>query len=285
MISLNCNNTAVGPENAAPFGPRLPTRRGLDSLQRGSGAHGRNGRDPAVDREVCPDDVRRIVRREVNCQLRDFQRIGDPLAWIVGAEDVLNRIALLFAWEATEHRRVRRAWAQGIHANPAAHEFGAEDSGEMDDRGLAGRDGRSCRPPLASANGRIDDYRRALLEQRQGFLNREVSPFEIDGYHLVEALLCHLFEQQELAVTCIDEDAVQVPELPLDRGEHRVEVGEIADVRANGETSGSKRLLSRLQRPLIQAADGDTRALSIEFLSRGQPDPAVAAGDKDILVR
>src|SRR5437016_973294 len=71
MIPLNCNNTAVGPENAAPLGVRLTTRRGLDSLRRGSGAHGRNGRDPAVDQEVCPDDVRRIVRREVNCQLRD----------------------------------------------------------------------------------------------------------------------------------------------------------------------------------------------------------------------
>src|SRR6516165_2617591 len=155
----------------------------------------------------------------------------------------------------------------------------------MADRGLAGRDGRGCGPPLARANGRSDDYRRALPEQRQGLLNREVNPFEIDGYHLVEALLCYVFEQQELAVTCIYEDAVQVPELPLDRGEHRVEVGEIADVRANGETSGSKRLLSRLQRPLIQAADGNARALSVEFLRCGQPDPAVAAGDKDILVR
>src|SRR5499433_857033 len=155
----------------------------------------------------------------------------------------------------------------------------------MDDRGLAGRDGRGCRPPLARTNGRIDDDRRAVPEQRQGFLNREVSPFKIDGYHLVEALLCHLFEQQELAVTCIYEDAVQVPELPLDRGEHRVEVGEIADVRANDKTSGSKRLLSRLQRPLIQAADGDARALSVEFPRCGQPDPAIAAGDKDILVR
>jgi hypothetical protein len=116
-------------------------------------------------------------------------------------------------------------------------------------------------------------------------LNREVNPFEIDGDHLVEALLGHLFEQPEIAVTCIDEDAVQVSELPFDRGEHRVEVGELADVRANGETSGSKRLLRRLQRPLIQAADGDARALSVEFLRCGQPDPAVAAGDKDILVR
>src|SRR6476469_6912928 len=80
-------------------------------LQRDSGAHGRNGCNPAVDQEVCPDDIRRIVRREVNCQLRDFQRIGHPLAWIVGSEDVLNRFALLFAWDATEHRRVRRAWA------------------------------------------------------------------------------------------------------------------------------------------------------------------------------
>ena len=86
-------------------------RNGLDSLQRVSSAHGRNGRDPAVDQEVCPDDVRRIVRREVNCQLCDLQRIGHPLAWIVSSEDVLNRLALLFAWEATEHLRVRRAWA------------------------------------------------------------------------------------------------------------------------------------------------------------------------------
>src|SRR5260370_12704074 len=119
----------------------------------------------------------------------------------------------------------------------------------------------------------------------QGFLNREVSPFEIDGYHLVEVLLCHLFEQPEIAVPCIYEDAVQVPELPLDRGEHRVEVGEVADVHANGEASGSKRLLSPLQRPLTQAADGDARALSAAFLHRSQPDPAVAAGDKNILVR
>src|SRR5262249_62384037 len=135
-------------------------------------------------------------------------RLGQPLAWIVGSEDGLYRLPLLFAWDATEHRRVRRAWAYGIHANPAAHEFGAEYSSEMDDRGLAGRDCRGCRPPFARANGRIDDYRRALPEQQQGFLNREVSPFEIDCDHLVEALLCHVFEQQELAVTCIDEDAV-----------------------------------------------------------------------------
>src|SRR6266478_3799987 len=113
MISLNC--TAVWPENAAPFGLRLTTRRGLDSLQRSSSAHGRNGRDPAVDQEVCPDDVRRIVRREINRQLRDFRRIGHPLAGIVGCKDALDGVALLFACEATEHRRVRRTWAYGIH--------------------------------------------------------------------------------------------------------------------------------------------------------------------------
>src|SRR5215831_14390617 len=108
MISLNC--TVVWPANAAPFGLRLTTRRGLDSLQRGLGAHGRNGRGPTVDQEVCPDDVRRIVRREVNCQLRDFHRIGQPLARIVCTQQPLDRIALLFAWKTTEHRRVSRAY-------------------------------------------------------------------------------------------------------------------------------------------------------------------------------
>src|SRR5262249_33973936 len=96
-----------------------------------SSAHGRNGRGPAVDQEVCPDDVRRIVRREVNCQLRDFHRIGQPLARIVCPQQPLDRITLLFAWEATEHRRVRRAWAYGVHANPAVHELGAEDPSEV----------------------------------------------------------------------------------------------------------------------------------------------------------
>src|SRR5438874_11205482 len=155
----------------------------------------------------------------------------------------------------------------------------------MADRGLAARDGRGGRPPFAGANGRSDYYRRAFPEERQRLLNCEVGAFEVGAYHPVEALLRHLFERQEFTVTCIDEDAVQVTELPLDRGEHRVEVREIADIRANGKTSGAKRLLSRLQRLLIQAADGDARALSVEFLRCGQPDPAVAAGDKNILVR
>src|SRR5713226_1714629 len=104
----------------AILGSNCCSRRTLKAstlCKRGSGAHGRNGRDPAVDQEVCPDDVRRIVRREVDRQLRDFQRIGDPLAWIVGSEDALDRLSLLFAWDATEHRRVCRAWTQGIHAN------------------------------------------------------------------------------------------------------------------------------------------------------------------------
>jgi hypothetical protein len=34
----------------------------------------------------------------------------------------------------------------------------------------------------------------------------------------------------------------------------------------------------------LQAADGDARALSVEFLRCGAADPAVAAGDEDILV-
>src|SRR6516162_673669 len=114
----------------------------------------------------------------------------------------------------------------------------------------------------------------SLASVRQRLLNCEVGPLEVGAYHPVEALLRHLFERQEFTVTCIDEDAVQVTELSLDRREHGVEVREIADIRANGKTSGAKRLLSRLQRLLIQAADGDARALVVEFLRCGQPDPA-----------
>src|SRR5215475_10215556 len=106
-LSLLGINTYWRPEDYS----RKGTGTASTLLQRGSGAHGGNCRDPAVDQEVCPDDIRRIVRREVNCQLRDFQRIGHPLAWIVGCKDALDGVDLLFACEAPEHRRVRRAWA------------------------------------------------------------------------------------------------------------------------------------------------------------------------------
>src|SRR5713226_9815849 len=79
-------------------------------IQRGSGTHPRNGRDPAVDQEVCPDHVRRIVRREVNCQLRDFQRIGHPLAWIVGSEDVMTARLVCTAHAASAVVFVAEAW-------------------------------------------------------------------------------------------------------------------------------------------------------------------------------
>src|SRR5258708_11674899 len=143
----------------------------------------------------------------------------------------------------------------------------------MDDGGHAGRDGRGRRPPLARANGRIDDDRRARPEQRQGVLNGEVSPFELGAYHHVEALLSRLFERQELAVTCIYEQAVQVPEFPLDRGEHRIEVGEFADFRANGEASGSPAPLSRRQPPPIQAAESRAPAPPSQSPPLSPPDP------------
>ena len=59
-------------EDKMTFGMDAPRVREV-TLVRDRRRRGRNGRDPAVDQEVCPDDVRRIVRREVNCQLRDFQ--------------------------------------------------------------------------------------------------------------------------------------------------------------------------------------------------------------------
>src|SRR5258705_10609658 len=73
---------------------RTDTRRldlpiGLESLQRGSDPNGGNGRDPAVDQEVCPDHVRRLVRNPAakikqwlafaRCPIRVAQGIGNVL--------------------------------------------------------------------------------------------------------------------------------------------------------------------------------------------------------------
>jgi len=96
---------------------------------------------PPSIRKSAPTTYGRIVRREVNCQLRDFQRIGHPLAWIVGSEDVLNRRALLFAWEATETSPCPSDLGLGYSRESRGPRVGAEDSSEMDDRGLCGRFG------------------------------------------------------------------------------------------------------------------------------------------------
>jgi len=152
--------------------PHMPTtsrnQRRVHPISRfsrlqGSGAHGRNGRDPAVDQESAPTTYANRPTK-VNPQLRDFQRIGQPLAWIVGSEDGLYRSPCSSPGTRPEHRRVRRAWAQGIHPNPAVHQFGAEDSSEMTTAACRSRNIEVVRPPLPRANGRIDDYRRALSE-------------------------------------------------------------------------------------------------------------------------
>jgi len=77
-----------------------------------------------------------------------------------------------------------------------------------------------------------------------------------------------------------------VPELPLDRGEHRVEVGEIADVRANGEDFRLPSVsLAACSRPLFKPQMA-TRAPSLSnSCAAASPIPLFAAGDKDILVR
>jgi hypothetical protein len=71
-------------------------------------------------------------------------------------------------------------------------------------------------------------------------LDRKVHTFEIGADHSVEALLRHLIKRQKFTVAGIYEEAFQMTEHLLDRGEHTVEVGEIADVGANGETRGSE---------------------------------------------
>jgi hypothetical protein len=52
---------------------------------------------PPSIRKSAADDLRGIIQREVNRQLRDFQRIGHPLAWIVSPQNVLNRVALTYS--------------------------------------------------------------------------------------------------------------------------------------------------------------------------------------------
>src|SRR5262249_48080270 len=42
-----------------------------------------------------------------------------------------ERQNVLAFWDAAEHCRVGRAWAQRFHANPAVHEFGAEDRARL----------------------------------------------------------------------------------------------------------------------------------------------------------
>src|SRR5260221_1740752 len=83
--------------------------------------------------------------------------------------------------------------------------------------------------------------------------------------------------QQELAVTCIDEDAVQVPELPLDRGEQRVEVVKVRDRQSKRLTSSHTLIPYALLCFLIQATHDGARALPCEFLRRRPPELAVAA--------
>ena len=78
----------------------------------------------------------------------------------------------------------------------------------------------------------------------------------------------------------VGEEDVEAALLLFDRVEEAVQVGEVADIAANGGDVAANLLYSSVKFRLTAAGDEDIGAFRDESFCRGQADAAAAAGDE-----
>src|ERR687888_1191213 len=121
--------------------------------------------EAAVDDEGRPVHVRRLVRGEEECGVRDLPRRREPSHREVHAPTLEGRRVLLE--EAKQHRRLDRARAERVHPDPAARELNRELAGQREDGALRRRVGdlRRGRAHERDEGGDVDHRAAAALEQ------------------------------------------------------------------------------------------------------------------------
>src|SRR6185436_11243413 len=90
----------------------------------------------AVDDDFAADAVRRIVARQKQRRTRNFVRSAKALARRATFEVGTHGVYCLLRKTPAKTRRVDRPWAEGVHANAAFRQLGAQGADQRTQRRL-----------------------------------------------------------------------------------------------------------------------------------------------------
>src|SRR6266403_2520541 len=237
--------------------------------------------EAAVHRQFRSRDVAAVVGCEKHHGLGDLIGRAEP-AERSGACNHLPELPARFRGRhhAFQTGRVDGARAHCVHANAAILQVRCQCPRERAHGGLCGAVDAVCRRPFAGADGRVQDDRGAVRQQRQRLLHREKHALHVDVEDPVVQLLGDRAQGRKHRDAGIGEDNVEPALLPLDLCEEAIEVAEVRHVSLDAGHIASDLLDRRRRLRLAAPGDEDVGAFLHEPLRRRETDAAVATRDE-----
>src|SRR5216684_8870442 len=233
-----------------------------------------------IDRKVYACDEACFVRRKEQGGRRDLLRAAEPPkrhrcgelgSGLVGA--FLGRRLLV------EDRRVDRTRAYRIDADAALLQLGRPGADEGADCRLSGAVGGEAGDALVLGDRCDHDDRPAVIQKRQGFLDREGQAARVDRKDLVEAFLRRLGERLRINDARPGEEDIDLCLLAGDLGVEPVEIGEVRYVSLYCSDAAADQRYRLVQFRLAARGDVDERTFFNEALGGGETHSAAAASD------
>ena len=134
-----------------------------------------------------------------------------------------------------------------------------------------------------SVDGRGDDDRRGIGENRQQGLNQEERAFDVDVEGAIEGGGIPLVDGAKFGDPCVYEGGIEAAEFFFESGGDGGLDRGVAGVRFDDEDVATEFLASGVERGGIFAGDGDTRPFFEKFTGGFEADAGSAAGDEAAL--
>src|SRR5262245_19949854 len=235
--------------------------------------------EAAVHRQFRSRDVAAVVGGEKQHGLRDLIGCTAPAQ----RDTVRNHLEELLAGgcgsQVLHRGRDGEAWAHRGHANAAILQVRRPGPRERAHGGLRGASDASRRRPFAGADGRIQDDRGAIRQQRKCLLHREKQAFHVDVEERVIVLLSYLAERGKLRNTGIREHDIELALPPPDLRQETIKIAEVRHVSLDAGHISSDLLARRSQLRMTAPRDEDVRAFAHKLLRGRQTNAATAASN------
>src|SRR2546426_3557400 len=227
----------------------------------------------------------RDVTTVVGCEKHDG--LGDLVGCTEPAErnDVGKHFQALLARPCGSHQvvqsgRVDGARAHCVHANAAILQVRCPCPRERTHGGFCGAIDTIRREPFAADDGRIQDDRGTVRQQRKRLLHREEQAFHIDVEDRVIVLLGYLAEGRILRNTGVREHNIELALPPLDLCEEAIKIAEVRHVSLDAGYIPSDLLYRRSQLRITAPRYEDVRAFVHKLVRCRQANAAIATSNE-----
>src|SRR5262245_53060062 len=235
--------------------------------------------EAAVHTQFRARDVAAVVGGEKQHGLGDLIGCTAPAQRNTVRNHLEELLARCCGSQVIHRGRVDEAWAHRVHANAAILQVRCPGPRERAHGGLRGASDASRRRPFASADGRIQDDRGAIRQQRKRLLHREKQASDMDVEERIKVLLSDLAQRGKLRNSGVCEHDIELALLPLDLSEETIKIAEVRHVSLDAGHISSDLLDRRSQLRLTAPRDEDVRAFMHKLLRGRQANAAAAASN------